>query len=228
MATKQTNITPRTIKVFMWNVSEPIADLLFNISSATLIVGGLLVFVGTIGSITMSAAKEYFTNERIAANEAATERAKADAEIAREGAIAAHAKALEAELALEKYKAPRTLSPSQIENLISKMKEFQGQTFQITTFWEMREPLDLSNNLYRILLASGWEYVKPETGSFLLGGMEGIQVWSHPDANENVGKAAGALAKELSSLGLDAAIKLQNPQNPKADMINVNVGTKSQ
>jgi Tfp pilus assembly protein PilX len=113
-------------KVFMWNVSEPIADLLFNISSATLIVGGLLVFVGTIGSITMSAAKEYFTNERIAANEAATERAKADAEIAREGAIAAHAKALEAELALEKYKAPRTLSPSQIENLISKMKEFVG------------------------------------------------------------------------------------------------------
>ena len=52
----------------------------------------------------MQAAKSYFSDERIAANEAATARAKADAEIAREGAEAAHAKALEAELALENTK----------------------------------------------------------------------------------------------------------------------------
>jgi hypothetical protein len=90
MATRQANTNPRTAKVLMWNVSEPIADLLFQTSNALLIVGGLLVFVGTIRSITMSAAKSYFTDTRLTANEAATERAKADAEVAREGAATAN------------------------------------------------------------------------------------------------------------------------------------------
>jgi hypothetical protein len=111
-----TNANPRTFKVFIWNISEPAADFLFNLFNVVLIFGAFAVFVGTIGSIWMQAAKSYFSDERIAANEAATARAKADAEIAREGAAAAHAKALEAELALEKYRAPRTLSPPQITN----------------------------------------------------------------------------------------------------------------
>lgn len=276
----------------IWNISEPVADFLFNLSNAVLILGAFLVFTGTIGSIWMQAAKSYFSDERIAANEAATARAKADAEIAREGAEAAHAKALEAELALEKYKAPRTLSPrirqmdrgdttqglgkpsenvdsyfhplpsslspvqtwqsieiegkfasstrkrqshlanpgspSQVNDLISNMRKFQGQKFQITTFWEMKEPLDLSNNIYRSLVAAGWEYAKPETGHFLLGGMEGIQVWTHPSSGENVDKAAIALVDELNSFELGAVLKSQNEQNPKTDMINLNVGTKSQ
>lgn len=90
----QTNTNPRKFKVSIWNISEPVADFLFNLSNAVLILGAFLVFTGTIGSIWMQAAKSYFSDERIAANEAATARAKADAEIAREGAEAAHAKAL--------------------------------------------------------------------------------------------------------------------------------------
>ena len=208
----------------IWNISEPVADFLFNLSNAVLILGAFLVFTGTIGSIWMQAAKSYFSDERIAANEAATARAKADAEIAREGAEAAHAKALEAELALEKYKAPRTLSPSQVNDLISNMRKFQGQKFQITTFWEMKEPLDLSNNIYRSLVAAGWEYVKPETGHFLLGGMEGIEVWTYPSSGENVDKAAIALVDELNSFELGAVLnRRMNKTKNRYD--NLNVGT---
>jgi len=174
----------------------------------------------------MQAAKSYFSDERIAANEAATERAKADAEIAREGAVAAHAKALEAELALEKYKAPRTLSPSQIDTLTSKMKAFQGQKFQITTFWDLKEPLDLANEIYRNLSAAGWEYIKPESRSTILGGMSGIQVWTHPATDAKVTDAAYSLVETLNSIGLETVPKLQNARNPITDIINLNVGTK--
>jgi hypothetical protein len=71
------------MRILMWNVSSAWADFLFDVSNWILIGGAFAVFIGTIGSITMGTAKEYFANERLSANETATERAKADAERAK-------------------------------------------------------------------------------------------------------------------------------------------------
>lgn len=113
---------PLVFKVLMWNITSPRADFLFGISNWLLIAGAFAIFVGTIGSIAMGAAKDYFANERLSANELATERAKADAEIAKEGAAEADARAAEAQLALAKYRAGRSLTTAQHEILVQALR----------------------------------------------------------------------------------------------------------
>ena len=60
----------------------------------------------------------------------------------------------------------------------------------------------------------------------LLGGEIGVLVWTHPDAGEKTKNAAASLIDALNAEGIEATPKLQNPQNPKSDMISVNVGAK--
>src|SRR5262249_45545719 len=103
----------RTARFLMFSVTESVADFLFNLSNIVLILGAAAVLAGTIGAITMGLVKEQFSNERIAANERETARAKADAEIAKEGAAKANQRAAEAQLELERIKAPRSLDSEQ-------------------------------------------------------------------------------------------------------------------
>jgi predicted RNase H-like nuclease (RuvC/YqgF family) len=54
----------------------------FNFFNGMLLLGAILVAVGTAGAIKTAATKERYADERIASNEAATQRAKADAILA--------------------------------------------------------------------------------------------------------------------------------------------------
>jgi hypothetical protein len=61
----------------------------------------------------------------------------------------------------------------------------------------------------------------------LLGGTEGVQVWTHPDADEEVKKAADALITALISVNIAAVVhKYENATDPKDNLIHLNVGTK--
>jgi outer membrane murein-binding lipoprotein Lpp len=113
-----------------------------------------------------------------------TAKALADAAIAERGAA-------EAKLALEEYRAPRSLQNAPF--LVAKLKEFSGQEYKVTTYWDEKEPLAFANQLYVILQQAGWSFIKPQSASFLLGGQEGVQVWVHPAADEKARRAAEAL-----------------------------------
>jgi chromosome segregation ATPase len=134
----------------MFDVSLPWANFWYDAFNVLLFVGAFAVAVGTYGSIKMGAVKEKFADERIIANEAETKRAIADSDSAKEGAAKANqriaelstqaeqlrkdtadanARALEAQLALEKFKQPRSLSERQIETIASKLKQFAGTRF---------------------------------------------------------------------------------------------------
>jgi hypothetical protein len=115
MESKQTATKPRTVKVLMLTVTESLASSLFNWSQVILAVGAAAVLLGTIGAFAMGFAKEQFANERIAVNEAETASAV-------EGASKANARALEAKLALEKYKAPRFLTDEQKAVIASEVR----------------------------------------------------------------------------------------------------------
>jgi hypothetical protein len=122
--------------------------------------------------------------------------------------------------------ADRVLADQQLKQIADKVKEYEGQEFQVVTYWDMKEPLALANQLYTSLDQAGWKYIKPERATFMLGGTEGVQVWRHPDADDRVQKAADALLAALNDAGLVAVLKLQNPADPIDNKINVNVGTK--
>lgn len=146
---------------------------------------------------------------------------------ANERAAQAERKAAEASLALEKFKAPRVLSPQEQKLIISKVSRFAGQEYTVTTFWDLKESLNFSNQLHQVLTVAGWKYIPPgEGGSFLLGGLAGVQVWVHPEADSAVKNAADVLVSVLEEIDQAPTLKLQNPKNAKDNRIRLNIGTK--
>ena len=67
----------------------------------------------------------------------------------------ANERAANAELALEQYKAPRTLSPKQQETLIEALKPFAGQHFAFAVFSDP-EPIALAKLLDSLLRTAKW------------------------------------------------------------------------
>lgn len=123
-------------------------------------------------------------------------------------------RATAAEKQLEKITSDRAITDEQFTALSSALRSSSGgQEYQITTFWDMREPLALANRVHAALTA-GWKYIKPPSPTMLLGGQEGIQVWVHPEADAKVRTAADRLVAELDNLKLAPVLRLQNPQNP--------------
>lgn len=129
-------------------------------------------------------------------------------------------------IALETLLAPRNLSPTEQFHLRVAVGQFAGQTYAITTYWDMREPLHLANQIYQTLNAVAWSYIKPTSATVLLGGTEGVQVWTHPKASSQTKAAAAALIKALEDDGITAEAKEQNERNPVTNQIDINVGTK--
>ena len=178
-----------------------------------------------------NAAKAYARSDEAKAESAKSlERAtEAQRHLAESNERAAHAEqeSAEAKLALEKFKAPRVLSPQEQQVIASRVSKFVGQEYSVTTFWDLKEPLAFSNQLHHVLQAAGWKYIPPgEGGAFLLGGIAGVQVWVHPDADLPVKEAATALISALEEIGQNPTLKLQNPKNAKDNKINLNIGTK--
>jgi hypothetical protein len=51
--------------------------------------------------------------------------------------------------------AARVLTDQQIQEIAEKLKQYTAQEFQIVTYWDMKEPLALANQLYTSLGQAG-------------------------------------------------------------------------
>ncbi len=202
----------------MWNVSEPMADLLFAASNWLLILGALAIFVGTIGAFTMSAAREYFAKERALANEAevaragaTAESAKAAAAIANEAAAKANERAAQANLAaeserierlkLEEKLAPRSFSLQEKTQLVARLKPFSSEPIDIVVF-PVGSPdiAPLAEKIERILSESGWIV---RTWTDLSGKqLSGASIAIRDGSNASARLAAGALIDGLNAAGI--------------------------
>jgi hypothetical protein len=138
----------------------------------------------------------------------------------------AKAEAAKAMLELEKFRAPRSIADDQASKLIEKIKPFSGQKFLIVTYWDSKEPLALSDRINSILQSANWTYVRPEGWTGLMGGLEGVQVWVNPHADDQVIKSANALVDCLNEIGILSTLKQQSPDVPKDNEITINVGIK--
>ena len=113
------NKRPKTVKVLMFNVSLDNANFWFDMSNLALLLGAVLVVVGTYGVYKMGAIKEHFSDLRISENERATAEAN-------ERAVHLEKEAAEARLETERLKkevAWRDLNPITRGKLIAELSD---------------------------------------------------------------------------------------------------------
>lgn len=208
---------PRTVRVLMWDITSAWADFLFNLSNIILLIGALAVLLGTFGSIKMGAVREQFANERISANEAETARSIAESDKAKVAALTA-------QLELEKFKAPRSLTNDQLTRLRERLRPFAGQQFGMITYWNVKEPTDFTKQLGEdALIAAGWKFIKSETFEALVGVVTGIEVELGDNSDKSAKQAARELALALAAEGFTATIR-NEPRYTK--LIKIQIGMK--
>lgn len=220
---------------YMWPSLET-ASHIFDWAGFVLIGALTLGVVSTVLIVWMGIVKEHHWDdekrqsaERISINEKETKRAVAESDKAKEGAALANeraaeanAKALEAQLALEKFKAPRQFSPDETAKLIEFLTPFSGQEFQVTTYWEAKEPMEFTKQLVGTLMQSGWKVIPHARWAGLLGGVEGVTAYVHPDAGPAARAARDALVAALRGMSFAADSKEEGAvNNPKHDRINI-------
>lgn len=139
--------------------AEIIVLLIFSagkswIETTLLIVCTFVVAGGVFG-------EDHFAH--IAGDIASELQSRADLQIAEANArgAEANAKALEAQLALETFKAPRMLSPEQRARISEKLKQFAGQTFSGSVSIGAGDGRTLWAQIAGALQAANWERVQP-------------------------------------------------------------------
>jgi hypothetical protein len=123
--------------------------------------------------------------------------------------------------------ADRSLSDAQVLDIANALKPFAGQEYGVATYWDTPECMAISNRIHAALQGALWKYIPPAAGTAMFGGVTGIQIFRHPDADDSTKKAADGLAEILNKYGMDAEVKIENPKNnPKQNRIGLNIGAK--
>jgi hypothetical protein len=150
----------------------------------------------------------------------------------------ANARAIEAQLALEKFKAPRTLSPEQQRRIASKLLAFEGTTFELITYRAEPEPASLAESIGAAVKNAKWSLI-PVDGS-MLGVASGVFVTVNKTTCDESGRcteavlkrdrdAAEALVTALRNEGIVSA--LTTPGNLRINprvAVQIHVGLKPQ
>lgn len=203
----------------MWPSFET-AISVYDKANLLLLVALVAGVIATALVVWMGNVKEEYLKRDIAESNKRAEEAKA-------ASAEANARAAEATLALERFKAPRVLSPQEQQLIVSRVSKFAGQEYKVTTFWDLKEPLDFSKQLSQTLATAGWKFIQHgEGGSFLMTGLAGVQVWVHINADPQVMDAANALVSALEAIGKAPALKQMDPKSQKDNKIALNIGTK--
>lgn len=151
----------------------------------------------------------------------------ADAKVELAAALRRAAAAEEGNARLTEQLADRVLSESQLKFIARKLAPYKPQEYEITAYWSSPESLSLANQIHSALHAgAGWTFNPEGSKSMMLGGVIGVQVWTHPDADQSTKDAADLLSGVLRSEGLFVTQMTQNPHNPKTNLIAINVGSK--
>jgi len=144
---------------------------------------------------------------RVAAAEARSVEASAKAEafrrdiaIANESAAKAEARAAEASLELARFKAPRTLSPSQQASIGGRLRKLGSQRVDVILIGDAQEIGNVAGMIAAAIQRAGWTttFFKAISGP----NSSGVFVGTHTGSNRNVNDAAEALIAVLESNGI--------------------------
>jgi hypothetical protein len=220
--------------------SLEIASWLFDRASFVLIGSLICGTLATVIIVWMGIVKEHHwdlareqAQERIAILNKETARLSADAEASRAAIAGANARALEAQLALEKFKAPRTFTPEQQQRITSKVIQFTGQEWAASVS-SVPDALSFLMSLDAALKDAGWIRVPPLGDVTIADGQvsialfekPGIRVQVAPDRESDLGLVARVLAAAMQSEGIaaEAATSVEVEKRPTA--IQIMIGYK--
>ena len=174
-------------------------------------------------------AQERLLKEKDKEAEKTAQELRLDIAKANQAAAEAKQKAEEDRLArvkIEQRLADRKLTDAQVAVIVDKLKVFADQEFEVTPYWELREPMATANRIADALTLAGWKYIPPKSAEVLLGGVAGVLVYVHPSASERTKKAADSLVSALTKEGIASELRgLNDPKNP-TNKLHLNVGTK--
>jgi hypothetical protein len=151
----------------------------------------------------------------------------------------ANARALEAKVELEKFKADRKLTPEQQAIVADKVRRFQGIKFDTGLASTDPEYIVLLNAIEAALKSAGWIPIEwhgpgltvnraPSLPAGLVS-VAGVAIFTQPAASAELWEAATALVSVLNEkeVGIEAdAGRMTVSGNTNADAIHVMVGRK--
>ena len=133
-------------------------------------------------------------------------------------------------ISLERRLAARSLSKEQFARLVTRLKPYAGQHFDIVTYWKNPESLGITNQIYDALIGAGWIYDKPVSGEFILGVQTSVLIWHDDRTVGTVPSAAAALLVGLIENGIDANVdntpQIHAANEETINKILINVGIK--
>jgi hypothetical protein len=137
-------------------------------------------------------------HEAAAANERAAQ-LEMDATGARLQIAQAQARALEAQAELAKYKAPRTLSATQSDELVKALTPFRKH-MSVSVSSQDQEALDFANQIAGAAVAAGWTIQRTVWDDYLR--VSGVEIHAITEGITDDDRAAGsALAMTLQKSG---------------------------
>ena len=180
----------------MLNLSLQAANTLFGLSNVALILGAVLVLIGTIGVSWTTGIRDRYADERISGNEVRTALANEGAAKANERA---NALAREAEqerlerMKLEAEIAPRRLTREQHEAIATALSRFAGCGANVTSYSLDAESAVLTKQVIEALRAAG---LKVADGTASLMQMGGFSLGIHVSGSNR--DLVGAVRESLS------------------------------
>ncbi len=129
-------------------------------------------------------------------------------------------------LELQEKLADRILTGPQQNKLAAALKKFAGQEYEVVAYWDSNESLGIANRIHEALQLAQWKYNEEGSKSMMLGGMVGVKVSLHPNANLAAQQAADLLVRLLNGEGIQCKKEFQNAANPVNNIVFLNVGSK--
>lgn len=201
-------------------------------------VGGFMVIAGVAIEVGGDWIAGPFQKKVDDARELQLEQLRTAASDANAVAKAAEARAAEANLALEKFRAPRILTPEQHASVVEKIK-FLAPTQFDTGLNPDKEELDFLWQLETLLKDAGWvqvdwknppgvlfEYTRNGRPAAGLVSVSNVSVQVHKGQERKLLGAAIAISAALNAVGIAAQIDPFNIANNNPDAIHIMVGRK--
>lgn len=215
----------------MFDVSLTTANFWFDASNIALVIGAIIVGLGTFGVYKMGAIREKFADERISFNESETAKANENAEIVRKSNLILQSdleRERSARLKLEQKLAPRHLGDEQAKTIADAIRAFPGQPITIVAPMGDAEAEAYAAEFILMFRAAGWNpgvanlpdlavFTPSPTGLLLAINKEDSDAHTPPPS-------AMPLLEVFNSLGLVTSAKVEKIA-PKGSILLI-VGTK--
>jgi hypothetical protein len=169
---------------------------------------------GFKAQIADSAARAKSAEAQVASAKAASDAASAKAETfrldiakANESAKQAEARAAEANLELARFKAPRTLSPSQQASISDRLRKFGARRVDVIIIGDAPEITDITRLIAAAIQQAGWTV--NFVGKAISGpNISGVLIGTHIGSDRNLNEAADTLVSALQSAGIASSRSL--------------------